>query len=161
MGRIANTLARQGFIAPFGDSPTVGIGGITLGGGIGPLQRTIGLISDNLLEVEMVDAKGRVIRANKKCNSDLLWASRGGGGGNFGVYTQYKFKVRSRSGQGYRIIASLGPGINSKTVLKAWQRWAPSVNNRLGSELYIGPKKGGNVTMEGCSSDQKRRRSAY
>ena len=61
MGRIANTLAKQGFIAPFGDSPTVGIGGITLGGGIGPLQRTIGLISDNLLEVEMVDANGKVI----------------------------------------------------------------------------------------------------
>ncbi|BBI33955.1 FAD-dependent oxidoreductase [Cohnella abietis] len=93
VGRIAKTLARQGFIGGFGDSPSVGIGGITLGGGIGPLQRTIGLISDNLLELKMVDAKGRVIRANKKCNSDLYWASRGGGGGNFGVYTQYKFKT--------------------------------------------------------------------
>lgn len=148
VGRIAGTLARQGFIAPFGDSPTVGIGGITLGGGIGPLQRTIGLISDNLLELEMVDAKGRVIRACKNRNADLLWASRGGGGGNFGVYTQYKFKVRRAPAKAtvYRII---WPWSQFEKVFKAWQKWAPSVNTKLGSELNIGPKKGGHVMMEG------------
>jgi rhodanese-related sulfurtransferase len=148
VGRIAKTLARQGFIAGFGDSPSVGIGGITLGGGIGPLQRTIGLISDNLLALKMVDAKGRVIRANKKRNSDLLWASRGGGGGNFGVYTQYKFKVLRAPDKAtvYRIT---WPWDQFEEVLKAWQRWAPSVDTRLGSELTIGPKKGGNVTMTG------------
>lgn len=148
MGRIANTLAKQGFIAPFGDSPTVGIGGITLGGGIGPLQRTIGLISDNLLEVEMVDAKGKVIRANKNRNSDLFWASRGGGGGNFGVYTRYKFKVR-RAPAKATVFKITWPWSQFEEVLKVWQRWAPSVDTRLGSELSIGPKKGGNVLMEG------------
>ncbi|MFC4778691.1 FAD-binding oxidoreductase [Paenibacillus sp. GCM10023252] len=148
VGRIANTLAKQGFIAPFGDSPTVGIGGITPGGGIGPLQRSIGLISDNLLALEMVDAKGKVIRANSKCNSDLLWATRGGGGGNFGVYTKYKFKVHPAPAKAtvYRIT---WPWAQFEEVLKAWQRWAPFVNNKLGSELSIGPKKGGNVSMEG------------
>jgi hypothetical protein len=148
VGRIANTLARQGFIAPFGDSPTVGIGGITLGGGIGPLQRSIGLISDNLLCLEMVDAKGRIIRANKKENADLLWASQGGGGGNFGVYTKYKLKVHPAPAKAtvYRIT---WPWQQFEAVLKAWQKWAPSVNPKLGSELSIGPKKGGNVTMEG------------
>lgn len=80
VGRIVDRLARQGYMAPFGDSPSVGIGGITAGGGIGPLQRTIGLISDNLVELEMVDAKGRILRASRERNSDLLWASRGGGG---------------------------------------------------------------------------------
>ena len=148
VGRIAHTLARQGFIAPFGDSPTVGIGGITLGGGIGPLQRTIGLISDNLLEFEMVDANGKIIRANKKCNADLFWASQGGGGGNFGVYTRYKFKVRRAPARAtvYRIT---WPWAQFEKVLKVWQKWAPSVDSRLGSELSIGPKKGGNVSMEG------------
>jgi rhodanese-related sulfurtransferase len=148
VGRIAKTLARLGFIAGFGDSPSVGIGGITLGGGIGPLQRTIGLISDNLLELKMVDAKGRVIRANKKRNSDLLWASRGGGGGNFGVYTQYKFKVL-RAPEKATVYRITWPWDQFEEVLKAWQRWAPSVDTRLGSELTIGPKKGGNVTMTG------------
>ncbi len=148
VGRIANTLARQGFIAPFGDSPTVGIGGITLGGGIGPLQRTIGLISDNLISLEMVDAKGNVIKANKKQNADLLWASRGGGGGNFGIYTKYKFNVR-RAPESATVYRITWPWNQFEKVLKAWQLWAPSVDTRLGSELSIGPKKGGNVSMEG------------
>ncbi|MEC0207232.1 FAD-binding oxidoreductase [Paenibacillus lautus] len=148
VGRIANTLAAQGFIAPFGDSPTVGIGGITLGGGIGPLQRTIGLISDNLIELEMVDANGKVIVANKKQNADLLWASRGGGGGNFGIYTRYKFKVR-RAPAKATVFKITWPWNQFEKVLKAWQQWAPSVDTRLGSELSIGPKKGGNVMMEG------------
>jgi hypothetical protein len=148
VGRIANTLAAQGFIAPFGDSPSVGIGGITLGGGIGPLQRTIGLICDNLIGLEMVDAKGRVIRANKNRNADLLWASRGGGGGNFGIYTRYKFKVH-RAPARATVFQITWPWNQFEEVFKAWQQWAPSVDHRLGSELNIGPKKGGNVTMQG------------
>lgn len=148
VGRIAHTLARQGFIAPFGDSATVGIGGITLGGGIGPLQRTVGLVSDNLIGLEMVDAKGKIIRANRNNNSDLLWASRGGGGGNFGVCTRYTFKVR-RAPATATVFRITWPWAQFERVLKAWQIWAPSVDTRLGSELSIGPKKGGNVSMLG------------
>ncbi|KGE16889.1 FAD-binding protein [Paenibacillus wynnii] len=148
VGRIAHTLAGQGFMSPFGDSATVGIGGITLGGGIGPLQRTVGLVSDNLIELEMVDAKGRVIRANKSCNADLFWASRGGGGGNFGVYTRYKFKVRPAPAIA-TVFRVTWPWNQFEEVFKAWQQWAPSVNTKLGSELSIGPKKGGNVSMLG------------
>ncbi|QUL57649.1 FAD-binding oxidoreductase [Paenibacillus tritici] len=148
VGRIAHTLARQGYMSPFGDSPTVGIGGITLGGGIGPLQRTVGLVSDNLIELEMVDAKGRIIIANKNSNADLLWASRGGGGGNFGVCTRYTFKVRPAPATA-TVFQITWPWHQFERVFKAWQRWAPSVNTRLGSELSIGPKKGGNVSMLG------------
>lgn len=148
VGRIVDTLARQGYMAPFGDSPSVGIGGITPGGGIGPLQRTTGLISDNLLALEMVDAKGRVIRASKKRNADLLWASRGGGGGNFGVYTKYKFKVR-RAPVKATVFSITWPWEQFEDVVKAWQRWAPFTSTKLGSELSVGPKKGGNVSMLG------------
>jgi len=148
VGRIVDTLARQGFIAPFGDSPTVGIGGITPGGGIGPLQRTTGLISDNLIELEMVDAKGRVIRANNKRNSDLLWASRGGGGGNFGVYTKYKFKVLPAPSHA-TVFRITWPWEQFEKVVKKWQVWAPNASTKLGSELSVGPKKGGNVSMLG------------
>ena len=148
VGRIAHALARQGFMSPFGDSATVGIGGITLGGGIGPLQRTVGLVCDNLIELEMVDAKGRIIRANKNGNADLFWASRGGGGGNFGVYTQYKFKVRPAPATA-TVFRVTWPWNQFEEVFKVWQQWAPSVNTKLGSELSIGPKKGGNVSMLG------------
>jgi hypothetical protein len=155
VGRIVNTLVRKGFMAPFGDSPTVGIGGITLGGGIGPLQRTIGLICDNLLAIEMVDANGKVIHANKKCNSDLLWASRGGGGGNFGVYTKYKFKVR-RAPKTATVFQITWPWNQFEEVVKAWQRWAPFTSTKLGSELSVGPKIGGNVSMIGLYLGSKK-----
>lgn len=148
VGRIVDTLARQGYMAPFGDSPTVGIGGITPGGGIGPLQRTTGLICDNLVELEMVDAKGRVIRANKKQNSDLLWATRGGGGGNFGIYTKYKLKAL-RAPAHATVFRITWPWEQFEKVVKKWQVWAPNASTKLGSELSIGPKKGGNVSMLG------------
>ncbi|WP_425497159.1 BBE domain-containing protein [Paenibacillus phytohabitans] len=96
----------------------------------------------------MVDAKGRIIIANKNSNADLLWASRGGGGGNFGVCTRYKFKVRPAPATA-TVFRITWPWNQFEKVLKAWQRWAPSVNTRLGSELSIGPKKGGNVSMLG------------
>ena len=155
VGEIVYTLAKQGYMAPFGDSPSVGIGGITLGGGIGPVQRTTGLISDNLLGVEMVDAKGKVIHASRKRNNDLLWASRGGGGGNFGVYTKYKFKVR-RAPEKATVFRITWPWRQFEKVLRVWQKWAPSVNNKLGSELSIGPKVGGNVTMLGLFLGSKK-----
>ncbi|MCM3748885.1 FAD-binding oxidoreductase [Paenibacillus pasadenensis] len=148
VGRIVHSLARQGYIAPFGDSPSVGIGGITPGGGIGPLQRTVGLICDNLIALEMVDAKGRVIRANKKKNADLLWATQGGGGGNFGVYTKYKLNVLRAPDQA-TVFRVTWPWEQFERIVKVWQRWAPSIDTRLGSELSVGPKKGGNVVMLG------------
>ncbi len=155
VGRIVSTLAKQGYLAPFGDSRTVGIGGITLGGGIGPLQRTTGLICDNLLELEMVDAKGKVITASKKRNSDLFWASRGGGGGNFGVCTKYKLKVR-RAPARATVFRIIWPWHQFERVLKVWQRWAPSTSTKLGCELSIGPKKGGNVNMLGLFLGSKK-----
>jgi hypothetical protein len=155
VGRIVDKLARQGYMAPFGDSPTVGIGGITPGGGIGPLQRTIGLISDNLIGLEMVDAKGRILRASNKRHSDLLWASRGGGGGNFGVYTKYKFKVR-RAPENATVFTITWPWNQFEKIVKAWQRWAPFTSTKLGSELSVGPKKGGNVSMLGIYLGSKK-----
>lgn len=96
----------------------------------------------------MVDAKGRIIRANKKQNSDLLWATRGGGGGNFGVYTKYKFKVR-RSPAKATVFSITWPWDQFEKVVKKWQVWAPKASTKLGSELSVGPKKGGNVSMLG------------
>jgi len=82
----------HGLALPSGIIGTTGIGGLTLGGGLGYLSRKGGLTIDNLLECNVVLASGELVIANKNSHPDLFWALRGGGG-NFGVVTSFKFKL--------------------------------------------------------------------
>jgi hypothetical protein len=148
VGPLVKGLAREGFMAPFGDSPTVGIGGITTGGGFGVISRSIGLISDNLLALETVDAKGRILKANSTCNEDLLWASRGGGGGTFGFNTEYTFKVH-RAPETATVFEIIWPWEQFETVFRAWQQWAPFVDERLGCFFEVLSKVNGLCHAEG------------
>jgi FAD/FMN-containing dehydrogenase len=77
----------------FGDTGSVGIGGITLGGGVGYLVRKHGLTIDSLLAAEIVTADGELRRIDAENEPDLFWAIRGGGG-NFGVATRFKFQLQ-------------------------------------------------------------------
>ena len=82
----------RGLATGFGDAGSVGIGGITLAGGIGYLVRKHGLTIDNVLAAEIVTADGRLVRADAMTRPDLFWAIRGGGG-NFGVVTRFQFRL--------------------------------------------------------------------
>jgi FAD/FMN-containing dehydrogenase len=81
-----------GLATPFGDTASVGIAGLTLGGGIGYLARKHGLAIDSLVSVEMVTADGRLVTASEDDWPDLFWAVRGGGG-NFGVVTGFQYRL--------------------------------------------------------------------
>jgi FAD/FMN-containing dehydrogenase len=83
---------KHGLATGFGDTGSVGIGGITLGGGVGFLVRKYGLAIDNLLAAEIVTADGEIVYTDAESHPDLFWAIRGGGG-NFGVATRFQFRL--------------------------------------------------------------------
>jgi FAD/FMN-containing dehydrogenase len=89
---LAVATAEHGLAIGFGDTGTVGIGGITLGGGIGYLSRRDGLTIDNLLAAQIVTADGEIIETDADHHPDLFWAIRGGGG-NFGVATRFTYRL--------------------------------------------------------------------
>lgn len=98
-GEYTAAVGAQGFVTGFGDTGSVGLGGITLGGGVGYLVRKYGLTIDNLLAAEMVTADGQLLHVDENSHADLFWAIRGGGG-NFGVVTRFKFRLHKLD-QGY------------------------------------------------------------
>jgi FAD/FMN-containing dehydrogenase len=91
-GEYTAAAGEHGLATGFGDTGSVGIGGITLGGGIGFLVRKLGLTIDDLLAAEVVTADGELLRVDAETHPDLFWALRGGGG-NFGVATRFQFRL--------------------------------------------------------------------
>ena len=91
-GEVDHATHPFGLAVPAGIISSTGVGGLTLGGGVGHLSRKYGLTIDNLLEADMVLADGSFVTVNSKQNTDLYWAIRGGGG-NFGIVTSFKFQA--------------------------------------------------------------------
>lgn len=91
-GEYATIAGTHGLVTGFGDTGSVGIGGITLGGGIGYLVRKYGLTIDSLLAAEVVTADGQLLHVDAHTHPDLFWAIRGGGG-NFGLATRFQFRL--------------------------------------------------------------------
>ncbi|HKG57907.1 MAG TPA: FAD-binding oxidoreductase, partial [Candidatus Limnocylindrales bacterium] len=94
---VTNATGEHGLAVGFGDTGSVGVGGITLGGGIGYLVRKHGLTIDSLLAAEVVTADGSILHVDAESHPDLFWAIRGGGG-NFGVATRFRFRLRALPG---------------------------------------------------------------
>ncbi|HET7716045.1 MAG TPA: FAD-binding oxidoreductase [Bauldia sp.] len=91
-GEVTRAVEKHGLIIGFGDTASVGIGGLTVGGGIGYLVRKHGLTIDSALAAEVVTARGDVLLVDENHHRDLFWALRGGGG-NFGVVTRWKYRL--------------------------------------------------------------------
>jgi len=108
-----------------GTCPTVGITGLTAGGGLGFLSRQYGATCDRLVEVETVTADGKLLRANQRDNEDLYWATRGGGGGNFGVITSLTFELVPVDTP-FTHAAYMFPWKAAERLLAAWQDWLPT-----------------------------------
>jgi FAD/FMN-containing dehydrogenase len=119
----------HGLATPVGINSTTGISGLTLGGGFGWLTRKYGMTIDNLVSAEVITADGKKLRASEKVNVDLFWAIRGGGG-NFGVVTQFEFKLHP---VGPEILAGLivFPLDQAKQVLRQYREFVKSAPEEL------------------------------
>jgi FAD/FMN-containing dehydrogenase len=138
-------LAAGGVAVPGGSGPTVGISGSALGGGIGALSRLYGTTSDNLTAIELVMADGSALTCDGTRNSEVLWACRGGGGGNFGVATSLTFQTNPLTE--LCVFALTWPWSQGTAVVSAWQSWAPHAPDALWCTLRLAAGFGGEPTL--------------
>lgn len=132
---VLGALTPYGIGLPAGLYPTVGIAGFVQGGGVGWDTRSSGLALDRLVSAQVVLANGQIVRCDTKNDPDLFWALRGGGGGNFGVVTQFESRPIYASPM---VTYSLSwPWTAAAQLWSAWQNWIITSPNQLSSSLSV------------------------
>ena len=132
---VYNVIGNANRLLPGGSCPSVGIAGLALGGGIGVFGRKFGLTSDNIRALDIVTADGRILSADQSSNSDLLWASQGGGGGNFGIVTSFEFDLHPMPE--VTLFTLRYPWAAAAAMLSAWALWIPSAPDELWSNCQL------------------------
>jgi hypothetical protein len=129
LGELDGETQTFGLVVPAGFVSHTGLAGLTLGGGIGFTMRTFGLTIDNLLSVDLITAQAEFVRANEQENADLFWGVRGGGG-NFGIVTEFEFKLQTL---GPQVVA--GPIFwrmdDARDVLRFYRDWIAGCPDEL------------------------------
>jgi FAD/FMN-containing dehydrogenase len=140
-GQVAAALAPHGLAISSGDTKSVGVGGLTLTGGIGWKVRKHGLALDSVAAAEVVTASGHVVHATAEENPELFWAIRGGGG-NFGIVTTFEFLAHPTTDVFFGKIAF--PASEAATVLQGWADYLRSAPEELTSiVVFANPFAGG------------------
>jgi FAD/FMN-containing dehydrogenase len=133
LAQVYDAIGSRGRAIAAGSCPTVGIAGLTLGGGVGVLTRAYGLTCDAVRSLQVVTADGKVRTATRHEEPDLFWALRGGGGGHLGVVTALDLKTVAAPT--LRTAFLQWPISAAPQVISAWQGWAPTADARLWSTL--------------------------
>jgi FAD/FMN-containing dehydrogenase len=128
-------LARAGRCLPAGSCPTVGIAGLTLGGGVGVLARKLGLTCDRLTAAQVVTADAVLHSAAAGSEPDLFWALRGGGGGNLGIVTSFTFSTAPAPD--LTVFSLRFPAGSVAGVLGGWQAWVQAAPDELWSNCIV------------------------
>ena len=135
LGELYDALATHGLTIPAGCGPSVGIAGLTLGGGLGILGRKHGLTCDHLLRAQVVLADGRVVECDEHHDGELFWGLRGAGGGHFGVVTSLVF--RTLPAPATTVFQLTWPPAAAAAVVQTWQAWAPGAPDEVDATLRL------------------------
>ena len=145
-GQVAAALTPHGLAISSGDTKSVGVGGLTLTGGIGWKVRKYGLALDNVAAAEVVTASGEVVRASAEENPELFWAIRGGGG-NFGIVTAFDFAAHPTTDVFYGTIAFAAS--EAATVIQGWADYLRTAPDELTSTADLAnPFRGPEAPVE-------------
>jgi FAD/FMN-containing dehydrogenase len=145
LGSLYDALQEHGLTIPAGCGPSVGIAGLTLGGGIGILGRSHGLTCDHLLRADVVLADGRLVECDEHHHEDLFWALRGAGGGNFGVVASFVF--RALPSPAATVFHLTWPSADARALVEAWQGWAPIGPEELDATLRLTARSDGELPL--------------
>jgi FAD/FMN-containing dehydrogenase len=135
MMEVYTALARAGRLLPGGSCPSVGIAGLTLGGGFSVIGRKYGLACDNLVAAQIVTPDSVVRTVSERSHPDLFWALRGGGGGNFGIVTSFTF--RTEPIRDFATFQLLFPVAAIAALVDAWQDWCREAPEELWAVLTL------------------------
>lgn len=135
LGSVQTTLAAQGRLIPSGSCPTVGVAGLTLGGGLGSDARQWGLTCDALMSASVVLPSGDAITATPDDHADLYWALRGGGGGNCGVVTS--FTLRAFPTTDRDVVRLVFPEGSAEQVILGWNQWLSTADRAIWGMVNI------------------------
>ena len=130
-----DAVAARGQGVPAGSCPTVGVTGLTLGGGVGVMSRAWGLTCDDLIAAQVVTADGEVRECDATREPDLFWALRGGGGGSFGVVTSLTLRTHAVGDLALGFLT--WPWAKAAAVIAGWQAWMSRVPDPLWSTLHL------------------------
>jgi FAD/FMN-containing dehydrogenase len=135
LGDVYRSLNEHGLTIPAGSCPSVGIAGLTLGGGLGIRGRKFGVTSDSLLGAQIVLADGRIVDCDDEHLGELFWALRGAGSGNFGVVTSLVFRtIPASPATNFHLTWAYG---DAAAVIEAWQAWGPDAPDELYASLLV------------------------
>jgi FAD/FMN-containing dehydrogenase len=140
LAEVYTRLVANGVCIPSGTCPTVGIAGITMGGGIGVLDRQFGLTCDTLVSADIVTVDGRLLTCNAASEPDLFWAIRGGGGGNFGIATSFTF--RTHPTQDITVARASFALQDFAAVFQAWQAWPQTLPDTVWAQVFVNIHQG-------------------
>ncbi len=137
LGSVITALGKRNYAIPTGTCPSVGITGLALGGGLGPLSRLFGPTCDSIKSITLLTAEGKIIEVTKKHHSDLFWALRGAGNGSYGIVLGFTFKMYYIPAATTVTLTWNWDPATVQAVFQAWQAWVQTLKPTVTTQLNL------------------------